>query len=215
MTGSNFWSHRKAAVATEALEDKKQAEQAAKEAGQKALEEKSDEELLSELNLPDPNTLQAGDDFKAFLQANVPDRLKKVALRKLWSTNPVLANLDGLVEYGEDYTDAATVVEQLISSYQVGKGMSAHVEEMLRQATAEDDEEAVSEDDNGPGDAVTEAFLNDPVSTEGTIEDIAETCLDPIRNFEESPTSKLEEVNFNAARKKMRYKFSDDGGGPP
>ena len=74
-----------------------------------------------------------GDDFSVFLKAAIPERLKRRALRRLWTTNPVLANLDGLIDYGDDFTDAATVVENLSTTYQVGKGLTRHVEEMLRQ----------------------------------------------------------------------------------
>jgi hypothetical protein len=49
--------------------------------------------------------------------------------------------LDGLLDYGEDFTDAALVVENLQTTYKVGKGMMAHVEEMARQAEAEEIEE--------------------------------------------------------------------------
>ena len=98
------------------------------------LEEKSDEELLAELNLPDPDTMTEGDDFSAFMSKAVPDRLRRRALRTLWRSNPVLANVDMLVDYGEDFTDAATVIENLQTAYQVGKGMLKHVEEMARQA---------------------------------------------------------------------------------
>ena len=37
----------------------------------------------------------------------MPEALQRAALRKLWRSNPVLANLDGLVDYADDYTDAA------------------------------------------------------------------------------------------------------------
>ena len=37
-----------------------------------------------------------GDDFSGFMARNVPDHLRRRALRKLWVSNPVLANLDGL-----------------------------------------------------------------------------------------------------------------------
>lgn len=39
-----------------------------------------------------------------------------------------------LVDYGEDFTDAAMAVENIQTAYQVGKGMLKHVEEMARQA---------------------------------------------------------------------------------
>ena len=146
---SSFWSNRKAAVAAET-----QAEQAAQLAALRAEEEalqaeKTDEELLEELGLPDPDSLSEGDDFKQFLTEAVPARLKTRALRRLWRVNPVLANLDGLLDYGEDFTDSAMVVENLQTAYQVGKGMLKHVEELARQS-----EEAEA---SGTGDEADEA----------------------------------------------------------
>ena len=128
-----FWSRRKAGVAAEA-----EAEQAAREAKtlaeeHAALEDKTDEELLTELDLPDPDTLKMGDDFKAFMTKAVPDHLRRRALRTLWRSNPVLANVDMLVDYGEDFTDSATVIENMQTTYQVGKGMLKHIKEMARQ----------------------------------------------------------------------------------
>lgn len=86
-------------------------------------DDRSDAEILADLGLPDPAALKPGDDVSGFMQAAVPDRLRRLALRALWRSNPVLANVDGLVEYGEDYTDAATVVDNLQTLYQAGKGM--------------------------------------------------------------------------------------------
>lgn len=122
-TGGDFWSRRKAAVrqAEEAEQAQEQAALAAEERA--ALEEKSDEDILEDLGLPDPETLTKEDDFSGFLSAAVPERIRRRALRKLWGLNPVLANLDGLVDYAEDYTDAATVVENLQTVYKIGKGM--------------------------------------------------------------------------------------------
>ena len=132
--GGDFWSRRKAAVAAEADAELQAQEAALRAEEQAALEKKSDDEILKELDLPDPDTLGAGDDFAAFMKQAVPERLRRRALRRLWVSNPVLANLDALVDYGEDYTDAANVIENLQSTYVVGKGMLAHVEEMARQA---------------------------------------------------------------------------------
>ena len=98
------------------------------------MEEKSDEDLLLELNLPDPDAMEMGDDFSVFMSKAVPDRIRRRALRTLWRSNPVLANVDMLVDYGEDFTDSAMVVENMQTAYQVGKGMLKHVQEMARQA---------------------------------------------------------------------------------
>lgn len=130
----DFWSRRRAGVEAEI-----EAERAAQEAesvaeAHKALEDKSDEEILAELKLPDPDSLKMGDDFKVFMAKAVPDRIRRRALRTLWRSNPVLANLDSLVDYGQDFTDKAMAVENIQTAYQVGKGMLKHVEEMARQA---------------------------------------------------------------------------------
>lgn len=100
-----------------------------------AVDERTDAEILAELGLPDPDGLSLGDDVAGFMSKAVPDRLRRRALRQLWRTNPVLANVDGLVEYGEDYTDSAMVVENLQTLYQVGKGM------FVEPAEPEEDEE--------------------------------------------------------------------------
>ncbi len=139
---SDFWERRKAAVRAEDAAEER-AKIAADEAEEQArLSEKSDEEVLRELDLPDPDSLVEGDDFSVFLKRTVPERIRLRALRRLWTTNPVLANLDGLIDYGEDFTDAATVIENLQTAYRVGEGMARHVSAMAEQelATTEDEE---------------------------------------------------------------------------
>ena len=132
--GKDFWARRKANVVAEAHASEVAIEQQALSDQHAALEEKSDEELLEELKLPDPDTMEMGDDFSVFMSKAVPDRIRRRALRTLWRSNPVLANVDMLVDYGEDFTDSAMVVENMQTAYQVGKGMLKHVQEMARQA---------------------------------------------------------------------------------
>lgn len=143
----NFWSRRRAGVEAEAAADDAALEAKALAAEHAVLEEKTDDEILAELDLPDPDSLEMGDDFSAFMSKVVPDRIRRRALRVLWRSNPTLANVDMLVDYGEDFTDKALVVENMQTAYQVGKGMLKHVEEMARQAAErERSEEDVSED---------------------------------------------------------------------
>ena len=129
----NFWSRRCAAVRE--AEARESAEQEIKSEQRKAqaLESKTDAEILDELGLPDPDTFTDGTDIRQFMEHAVPERLRRRALRRLWTVNPILANVDGLVDYGEDFTDAATVLEDLQTTYQVGKGMLAHVEYVEEQ----------------------------------------------------------------------------------
>ena len=95
-------------------------------------------------DLPDPDTLDADADFTVFLKDNVPEAIRRRALRRLWRLNPVLANLDGLNDYDDDFTDAATVVAGLKTLYKVGKGFVAEEE-------AEKADDPPAETDAGPG----------------------------------------------------------------
>lgn len=102
--------------------------------------ELTDEELdakAEELGLPPIESLGEGSDFKGFMAKEVPARLRNRALRKLWVSNPVLANLDGLVDYGEDFTDAAMVVENMATAYRVGSGYKRPEEEAEEQVEDE------------------------------------------------------------------------------
>lgn len=132
----DFWNRRKAKVQEEAAVEARAAEARAEAVREREAKDRPDDEILAELGLPDPDTLNAGDDFAAFLSRAVPERIRRRALRRLWLSNPALANLDGLLEYGEDYTDSACVIEGMQTAYRVGKGMLAHVHEMARQAEA-------------------------------------------------------------------------------
>ena len=153
-----FWSRRKAGVEAEARAEEAAVEAAKRAEEHKELEDKSDEELLAHFNLPDPDTLKEGDDFTAFMSKAIPDRLRRRALRVLWKSNPTLANVDMLVDYGEDFTDSAMVVENLQTAYQVGKGMMRHVEEMARQAAEKEAAEAAPdvEETHAPEETIEE-----------------------------------------------------------
>ncbi len=150
----DFWSRRKAGVQAEAEAETAAIEAQALAEQQAELDEKSDAEILAEFNLPDPDALQAGDDVSGFMAKAVPDRVRRRALRRLWRLNPVLANIDGLVDYGEDYTDAACVIENIQTAYQVGKGMLAHVEAL---AAAEENDAAEPEVEADPAESTESA----------------------------------------------------------
>ena len=194
---ADFWSRRKAAVAAEErVRDEAELEVRAAEE-QAALEERPDEEVLAELELPDPDSMKQGDDFSAFMSDAVPQRLRRRALRQLWRSNPVLANLDNLVDYGEDYTDAALVMENLQSAYQVGKGMLKHLEAMAE--AAEKAEKAVGETvEDEDGTAEAEAEAGEPAVA-------AEP--EPLPALPEAPA--MEEAPIARAKPRMRFAFAD------
>ena len=82
-----------------------------------------EQEVLAKYNLPDPDTLELGADITGFMRKEIPELLRRKALRALWKTNPVLAVLDGLNDYDEDYTDAALATKTVNTLYKVGQGM--------------------------------------------------------------------------------------------
>jgi len=197
---SDFWSRRKAQVEAEAEAQARAAEAEARAAQDAEQAEKSDADLCEELGLPDPDTLQPGDDFRAFMAKAVPDRLRRRALRRLWLSNPALANLDGLIDYGEDFTDSATVIENMQTAYQVGKGMTAHVEEMARQAEAEAKAAEQPEAEEAPQEA--EEHL--PQVAE------AEEPQEMAEPYVWADTSEAEEAA--PPRRRMRFEFDDTAG---
>lgn len=79
-------------------------------------------EMLSEADLPPIEELSAQSDYTVFLKKNVPEALRRRALRKLWVSDPVLANLDGLNDYDDDYSivQAITMDDTI---YKIGRGL--------------------------------------------------------------------------------------------
>jgi hypothetical protein len=202
-----FWSRRRKAVASEELAAKlaieAEAQAVEKVAQEKAISEKTDEELLAELELPNPDTLKMGDDFSVFMQKAVPDRLRRRALRTLWRSNPVLANLDGLVDHGEDYTDAAVTFEGMKSAYVVGKGMLKHVEALISQA----EEKAATTQDEVAAENLEPAQekLANPegMSQEAFIEDEAPA----LSGDEFEPEDAAQTTQELTSRRHMRFNF--------
>jgi len=82
----------------------------------------SDEELLAKYGVDDPEAIEDEDKLDALLKDQFPDRIRQMALRRMWRLNPLFRFADEMVEYGENYTDAATVIDGMQTAYQVGKG---------------------------------------------------------------------------------------------
>ncbi|MGC6453688.1 MAG: DUF3306 domain-containing protein [Candidatus Puniceispirillaceae bacterium] len=81
-----------------------------------------DDQLLRKYGLTDPEEIEDEAGLEAFMENGLPDRLRQMALRRMWRLNPLFRFADEMVEYGENYTDAATVIDGMTTAYQVGKG---------------------------------------------------------------------------------------------
>ncbi|GMG84233.1 hypothetical protein LNKW23_34480 [Paralimibaculum aggregatum] len=156
------WSRRKRAAAAEPEAEPAAAVPAGPEPAAEPEPEKTDEEILAEHGLPDPDDLKPGDDIRGFMNKAIPTRLRNRALRKLWVSNPVLANLDGLVDYGEDFTDAATVVENLASAWEVGRGYPKPEPVPEREPEAEDGDQPADTPEAGGAEPAPEAANAEP-----------------------------------------------------
>lgn len=110
-------------------EDKKNKKSSEKEIDESNYDELNDEELLEKFKLPNPNKIKKEKGLDVFFKDGVPDRLRQIALRRVWKLNPIIRFADAEInDYHEDFTDAATVIEGMQTAYQVGKG---YLTEML------------------------------------------------------------------------------------
>lgn len=206
-----FWSRRRQAVRAEAKAEATTVATAQAAAARAEIDRaqaaRSDGEILKDLGLNDPDLMKMGDDFAAFMNSAVPERLRRRALRTLWRSNPVLANLDGLIDYGEDFSDAAMVVPDMASAYQVGRGMMRHVDSLAEAAKAE----AAKAEARQPSDAADEGLA------ETTKDPSAAPEIDttPKNEIAQDPT-RIDAVRTGAASaeaparpRHMRFTFAD------
>ena len=123
-------------------EDKKNKKSSEKEIDESNYDELNDEELLEKFKLPNPDKIKKEKGLDVFFKDGVPDRLRQIALRRVWKLNPIIRFADAEInDYHEDFTDAATVIEGMQTAYQVGKG---YLTEMLEN---KDDETLVESND--------------------------------------------------------------------
>lgn len=108
------WSQRRQKVEAENVAEELAAEQADElaviettEPSQQTITPVEDEEsetVLTAEDLPDPEQIEVGGSFADFMGSNVDPQAKTDALRALWK-QPHFNEVDGLVEYGLDYTN--------------------------------------------------------------------------------------------------------------
>jgi hypothetical protein len=98
----------------------------------------AEEDAIDLRDLPDIDSLHAGSDFTVFMRSGIPRALKQRALRRLWQVDPAFNVICPLDDYNLDYTDAATVMPNLKTLYQIGRGMVLPDEEAEQTSSAED-----------------------------------------------------------------------------
>lgn len=133
------WSRRKRGEADDAETGSHEASEPAildPEADATAQDAPEDPELVANREAAeavDLDSLVYESDFTVFMKKGVPTELKNAALRKLWRSNPVLAVVDGLNDYDEDFRVAEGALEHFQSAWKVGKGYADKAEEVAAE----------------------------------------------------------------------------------
>jgi hypothetical protein len=100
----------------------------------------------TDIELPSIESLTRDSDYTPFLRPGVPQGVRNEALRKLYNSDAVFANLDGLLEYGEDFGEAFRNPGVIATVYRVLKGMPGGEDEPAEAAeTAEPEAAALPE----------------------------------------------------------------------
>ncbi len=129
---------------------------------------------ISPEDLPSIDSLNADSDFTVFLREGVPEDLARAALRKLWLSDPVFGELDGLNDYDEDFN----LIDKLI---QIGDGDAEQPEAADAESTAQAPESAETPDGAEAPDVAAD-------STEDSTEELAVDSAADLAEEEDSDT---------------------------
>ncbi|BDY06994.1 DUF3306 domain-containing protein [Ferrimonas sp. YFM] len=160
------WQQRLTKVKEEQEEERLAEEQAAEElaAKEQALAKEAEEAVDGEAEeaeasseeeaeaLPDPDAIEEGGSFAAFLKEGVDPTKKRDALRALWS-QPQYNITDGMAEYALDYSDQPKLSAQVAK--EVATQVFRHLdkaleEERRREALAKAEQESGEGEENQP-----------------------------------------------------------------
>ncbi|SFE30910.1 Protein of unknown function [Marinobacter sp. DSM 26671] len=160
-------------------------------------------ELLEKYGLPDPENIELGTDITGFMRKEIPEFLRRKALRGLWKSNPVLAVLDGLNDYDEDYTLASTAGQTVKTLYKVGEGL---VDKARKAADVVEDqsiEQVRLSTDESDSTITQEPEPDDTLEPE----DMATPTEPPEQQLAQQETSQPEEQPEPRFRPRMRFDY--------
>ncbi len=158
----------------------------------------------------DIDALDYDSDYSAFFKDGVPTVLRQKAMRLLWRSNPILANVDGLCDYDENFGDPALILEKFESAYRIGKGylFEEDIEEVADDETLQTDlEEAVSDseiaDVTEPDEEPSEPEITEPDTALNDNVDVAQSVVDDQLESD----LELEEVPLERPRVSLRKRL--------
>lgn len=153
-------------------------------------------EILEKYGLPAPESIVLGTDITGFMRNEIPEFLRRKALRALWKSNPVLAVLDGLNDYDEDFTNAANAGNSVQTLYKVGQGLIDKTAKMDEQGEIPEEQVDTSETIVSSGDATEIAEPAQPETPEESV---------TAAHHSEPVVSEIEEETTPRYRPRMRF----------
>jgi TATA-binding protein-associated factor Taf7 len=130
--------------------------------------------VLTDADMPDIESLDEDSDFSGFMSAGVSDKLRNLALRKLFKA-PVFNIRDGLDEYDEDYT----YFEKLGDIVTCDMKHQIEMQEQKQRAAQEAEAAAAEPDEIEDDDIETMAATEDEDKSEQQSELVAEAGSEP------------------------------------
>ena len=127
--------------------------------------ESHDEPVLTDADMPEIESLNESSDFSMFMSSGVSDKLRNLALRKMFHV-PAFNIRDGLDEYDEDYT----YFEKLGDIVTCDMKHQIEMQEKKKQEEAEAEAQALAD----------EEINSDEITAEENSENIEEVVSDDV-----------------------------------
>ena len=151
----------------------------------KAVEE-TEKPVLTDADMPDIDTLDENSDYSIFMSSGVSDKLRNLALRKLFGA-PAFNIRDGLDEYDDDYTSFEKLGDIVTSDM---KHQIEMQEKKMREALAEERQaEELAESDEAQ--AVAETQTADAEETDAPADE-------QLAQLDEAPENLNHDVEENS-----------------
>ena len=154
-------------------------------------------------SLPSINSITLDTDIRAFLQAGVPEELKRSALRRAWATNPAIRDFIGIAENQWDFNDPNGIpgFGPLRDTDNIPM-LVAQAQGQFRNVCASIDEVTAS---NAPSDAREETCAPPPAKggVEGGVEILSAAAV-----VEPSPIQQERDISF---AERGQAEFEEEG----
>lgn len=154
---------------------------------------------LTDEDMPAIESLDENSDFSAFMSSGVSDKLRNMALKKMFNA-PVFNIRDGLDEYDEDYTyfEKLGDIVTCDMKHQVEMQEKRKAEEEAKAALEAESLEAeeIGEVDDGEGDESTENIDDDSEQVGTTADEIESIDSIPREATPNGPSSTVEPVTM-------------------